>query len=251
MKTKAKSAASSVKGVSKVSLSMVGFFDILGFSSRVEKVQSAAELVKIADIVESIRRHFEFKSKDKNIRELHTILDKQVIAFSDCVVTAVSAHTKFVRDEGIFDTFGSEILDMAYSQIRCVWDGYFLRGGVDIGYWYYDKGVLVSPALVGAYKEEKVELAILSFQYRLSFMNYCAMTPDAMFTAKTLILSATNSLPLYIQIKVGCISSIICGSAQSQLTGSMTERRTKLTWPHRGTPRPGTRSWVKGITAAL
>jgi hypothetical protein len=46
MKTEAKSAASSVKGVSKVSLSMVGFFDILGFSSRVEKVQSAEELVE-------------------------------------------------------------------------------------------------------------------------------------------------------------------------------------------------------------
>ena len=44
---------------------------------------------------------------------------------------------------------------MALSQVRCIWDGYFLRGGIDIGYWYYEKGLLVSPALVAAYKEER------------------------------------------------------------------------------------------------
>jgi hypothetical protein len=155
MKAKPKGAPSAKKGVSNVSLSMVGFFDILGFSAKVEKVQSETELIEIAGTVESIRKHFEFRSKDKNVRELHQILGKQVLAFSDCVVTAVSVQTEFVRHEGIFDTFGSQIVDIAYSQVRCIWDGYFLRGGVDIGYWYYDKGLLVSPALIAAYKEER------------------------------------------------------------------------------------------------
>lgn len=155
MKAKAKSAPSAKRDASKVSLSMVGFFDILGFSAQVEKVQSEAELLKIAGTVESIRKHFEFRSKDKNVRELHQILGKKVLAFSDCVVTAVSVQTEFVRNEGIFDTFGSQIVDIAYSQARCIWDGYFLRGGIDIGYWYYDKGLLVSPALITAYKEER------------------------------------------------------------------------------------------------
>ena len=155
MKAKAKSAPAAQRGASKASISMVGFFDILGFSNQVEKVQSEAELLEIAGIVESIRKHFEYRSKDKQIRELHEILDKRVLAFSDCVVTAVSAQSDFVRREGIFDTFGSQILDMAYSQVQCIWDGYFLRGGVDIGYWHYEKGLLVSPALVGAFKEEQ------------------------------------------------------------------------------------------------
>lgn len=154
MKTKAKGISPS-RRASKVSLSMVGFFDVLGFSNRVESVESEAELLKIAKTVESIRNRFEYQSKDKNIRDLHNMLDKRVLAFSDCGVTAVSAQTDFVRQEGIFDTFGSQIVDMAYSQIQCIEDGYFLRGGVDIGYWYYDKGLLVSPALVAAYKEER------------------------------------------------------------------------------------------------
>jgi hypothetical protein len=134
---------------------MVGFFDILGFSAKVEKVQSETELVELAGIVESIRKHFEFRSKDKSTRETHIILGKQVLAFSDCVVTAVSVQTDFVRSEGFYDTFGSQIVDMAYSQVQCIFDGYFLRGGVDIGYWYHQKGLLVSPALVGAYNEEQ------------------------------------------------------------------------------------------------
>jgi hypothetical protein len=155
MKAKPKSAPSAKKSASKVSLSMVGFFDILGFSAQVAKVKSEAELIKIAGTVESIREHFEFRARDKSTRELHNILGKRVLAFSDCVVTAMSVQTDFVRSEGFFDTFGAEIVDMALSQVRCIWDGYFLRGGIDIGYWYYEKGLLVSPALVAAYKEER------------------------------------------------------------------------------------------------
>ena len=154
-RAKANSPPSAKRGASKVSISMVGFFDILGFSAKVEKVQSETELVEIAGTVESIRKHFEFRAKDKSTRETHTILGKQVLAFSDCVVTAGSVQTDFVRSEGLYDTFGSQIVDMAYSQVRCILDGYFLRGGVDIGYWYHQKGLLVSPALVGAYKEEQ------------------------------------------------------------------------------------------------
>jgi hypothetical protein len=155
MKAKAKSTRSTKQGASNVSISMVGFFDILGFSAKVEKVRSETELVEMAGTVESIRKHFEFRSKDKSTRETHTVLGKQVLAFSDCVVTAVSVQTDFVRSEGLYDTFGSQIVDMAYSQVQCLFDGYFLRGGVDIGYWYHHKGLLVSPALVGAYKEEQ------------------------------------------------------------------------------------------------
>jgi hypothetical protein len=58
------------------------------------------------------------------------------------------------KEEGLFDVLGSEIWDIAYSQSRCVLDGNFLRGGVDLGSWYFHNDLLVSPAMVGAYKEE-------------------------------------------------------------------------------------------------
>lgn len=134
---------------------MVGFFDILGFSDRVENVQSETDLLAIAATVAKIRKHFEYRPKEDHVRKLHHILGKRVLAFSDCIVTAVSINTDFARDQGLFDTLGSEIFDMAYAQVQSVWQGYFLRGGVDIGYWYYNRGLLVSPALVTAYKEEQ------------------------------------------------------------------------------------------------
>jgi hypothetical protein len=100
MKRKAKNVTQPKKGVSIISLSMVGFFDILGFASWVENVQSGADLLKIANIVDSIRKRFEYRPKDQHVRELHHILGKQVLAFRDCIATAVSVHTEFFSNKG-------------------------------------------------------------------------------------------------------------------------------------------------------
>jgi hypothetical protein len=139
-----------------VSLAMVGFVDILGFSDLVGKVTTKTGLVEIADTVGKIRKHFEYRSKDTEIRKLHRILGKTVLAFSDCIVTSVSVESTIVHSEGLFDALGSELWDIAYSQVRCIHEGYFLRGGVDIGYWYYAKDLLVSPAMIKAYDEERL-----------------------------------------------------------------------------------------------
>ena len=143
---------------------------------------------------------------------MHNILGKRVLAFSDCVVTAVSVQTAFVRSEGFFDTFGAEIVDMALSQVRCIWDGYFLRGGIDIGYWYYEKGLLVSPALVAAYKEERGRAIypVISISKQLYKINCCETIPAANSTAKTPTRSQMNSAHLPIQMEGACISSTIC-----------------------------------------
>jgi hypothetical protein len=136
---------------------MVGFFDLLGFSDRVEKVETENDLRIIADDVDRIRERFEYNSANRWIHDGHRVLDKTVLAFSDCVVTAVSLETEMVATEGAFDVLGSEIWSIAISQSRCTLDGIFLRGGIDIGRWYYDKAkdLLVSPAMVRAYKEER------------------------------------------------------------------------------------------------
>jgi hypothetical protein len=155
-------------------LAMVGFFDLLGFSDRVENIETEGDLRAIAGDVDSIRQRFEYHSTNRWIHDAHRILDKTVLAFSDCVVTAVSLETEMVATEGHFDVLGSEIWDIAISQSRCTLDGHFLRGGIDIGYWYYDKAkdLLVSPAMVRAYKEERDKacypvIAISDQLYRL------------------------------------------------------------------------------------
>lgn len=141
----------------KTTLAMVGFLDLLGFSHRVETVKTEENLLAIASDVEKIRELFEYRSTKKSTNEVHSILDKTVLAFSDCVVIAVSLETEMVKVEGAFDVLGSEIWDIAISQSRCTLGGHFLRGAIDIGSWYYDKAkdLLVSPAMVRAYKGER------------------------------------------------------------------------------------------------
>jgi hypothetical protein len=154
-KRKRKSRAQ--RDTSTPTLAMVGFFDLLGFSDRVENIKTEAGLRTIAGDVDSIRQHFEFRSQDKATRDVQRVFDKTVLAFSDCVVTAVSLETEMVAAEGLFDVLGSEIWDIAHSQMRCTFEGHFLRGGIDVGSWYYHKAkdLLVSPAMVRAYKGEQ------------------------------------------------------------------------------------------------
>ncbi len=141
----------------RTTLAMVGFLDLLGFSDRVETVKTEEDLLAIASDVEKIRELFEYRSAKKSTNEVHSILDKTVLAFSDCVILAVSLETEMVKVEGAFDVLGSEIWDIAISQSRCALGGHFLRGGIDIGSWYYDRArdLLVSPAMVRAYKAER------------------------------------------------------------------------------------------------
>jgi hypothetical protein len=56
--------------------------------------------------------------------------------------------------EGTFDLLMSELTSYAWAQGTCVLRAIFLRGGVDLGFWYRRKDTLISPALVRAYRLE-------------------------------------------------------------------------------------------------
>jgi hypothetical protein len=157
VKRKRKRPSRAPRDASTATLAMVGFFDLLGFSDRVENIDTPDDLRTIAGVVDSIRQRFEYRPTNRSTHDVQRILDKTVLAFSDCVVTAISLETEMVATEGHFDVLGSEIWEIAISQSRCTLDGHFLRGGIDIGLWYYDKAkdLLVSPAMVKAYKDER------------------------------------------------------------------------------------------------
>src|SRR5438270_3803532 len=87
---------------------MVGFFDLLGFSDRVEQISSLTDLEATTQAVERIRNQFEYRTKDKWTNEVHQIMEKTVLAFSDCIVTSVSLHSRTASTEGLFDLLGSE-----------------------------------------------------------------------------------------------------------------------------------------------
>jgi len=56
--------------------------------------------------------------------------------------------------EGTFDALMSELHSMAFAQATCIEHALFLRGGVDLGWWYRDGTTLVSESLANAYALE-------------------------------------------------------------------------------------------------
>jgi hypothetical protein len=137
-----------------VSVGITAFLDILGFGDRVLKARTISDIDAIAKDVRKIQSEFDHNPKDKLIKEVHANYRKTVLAFSDSVIVNVPLQSEMTKFEGTFDPLMSEITSMALAQGSCVASGLFLRGGVDLGWWYRRGATLASQSMVRAYKAE-------------------------------------------------------------------------------------------------
>ena len=133
---------------------ITAFLDILGLSERILAAKTNSDVEQIIADIESIQSAFEFRTKDKYVKEAQVGSKKTVLAFSDCVVVNLALQSTLAKLQGTFDTVMSELSGIALAQGQCVASGFFLRGGVDIGWWYRKSTVLASESLVRAYRAE-------------------------------------------------------------------------------------------------
>jgi hypothetical protein len=138
----------------KISLGVTAFLDILGFGDRVLAAASTQDVDRIASDVRRIQREFDYKPKDRDLRSVHAAYKKTVLAFSDSVIVDIPLQSEMTELQGTFDALMSELDELATAQARCVNQGLFLRGGVDLGWWYRRGATLVSQSMVRAYKAE-------------------------------------------------------------------------------------------------
>ena len=127
-----------------ISIGVTAFLDVLGFADRVLNAQEIADIDPIIKDVRKIQKEFEFKPKDKREKEVQAYLKKTVLAFSDSVIVNVSLQSEVTRREGSFDPLMSELMGMALAQGNCVLSGLFLRGAIDLGWWYRSGNTLIS-----------------------------------------------------------------------------------------------------------
>jgi len=139
----------------KVKTAVVAFVDIPGFSNRLRAAKSVGELADISKAVSTVQAEFDFQSKDPITKDVQKMHAKKVLAFSDCIVVSIPLKSAMTQHEGTFDPLMSELHSLAIAQAECVQRGLFLRGGIDIGWWFSEKNILVSPALANAYALEK------------------------------------------------------------------------------------------------
>jgi hypothetical protein len=72
---------------------ITAFLDILGFSGRILAAKTNKDVEGLIADIESIQRAFEFKSKDKYVKEAQAGFRKTVLAFSDSVVVNLALQS--------------------------------------------------------------------------------------------------------------------------------------------------------------
>lgn len=129
----------------KYNISIISFFDILGFGERVEKSKNAQEVHDLLEI---------FKYNAKPDAKLAKMYDQRYANFSDTFVrtTNILSKTNLKFQIGILF---HELLDLLYIQISLISRKILVRGSVTIGKVYLTAGTIFGPGLNRAYELEK------------------------------------------------------------------------------------------------
>ncbi|WP_397407898.1 hypothetical protein [Polaromonas sp.] len=133
---------------------ITAFLDILGFADKVLAAKTSSDFDSILNSVKRIQEYFDHATHDNWIVESQKFSSKEILAFSDSIIVHVPLVSDATRLQGTLDPLLSELHDIAFAQARCVIDGIFIRGGVDLGWWYLQDNTLISQSLVRAYKTE-------------------------------------------------------------------------------------------------
>jgi hypothetical protein len=138
-----------------ISVGITGFIDILGFSDKVLNAETLEDIVKIRTDIETIQGRFNFDTKDEFLAKTQQLNDSTILAFSDCVVVNIPLQSETAEYSGTFDPLIDELVNFAYAQGACVLSGLFIRGGLELGWWFRKQHTLVSQSMVGAVRREQ------------------------------------------------------------------------------------------------
>lgn len=138
----------------EVSAGVTAFIDILGFGNKVLDAKSLDDLNEIHKSLKLIQEAFDFDTHEELVRDVQKLHATSVLAFSDCVVVNIPLQSDATKYEGTFDPIMSEITGFAYAQGTCCLKSLFIRGGIDLGWWYQNGSTLISQSMVNAYKAE-------------------------------------------------------------------------------------------------
>ena len=140
----------------QINHAMVAFIDILGFRSRLFSVAADEDLLKLYADLRTVHKIFDKDPSDSLTKGAHEALNKRVISLSDALVVSIDLGSKSALILGDLDTLASELCMLAWLQAVAVIEGFFVRGGIALGYYFIsDEGdVILSNAMASAYERE-------------------------------------------------------------------------------------------------
>ena len=185
----------------KMNHAMVGFIDVLGFSSRLTSAAHNEDLIKIYGEMKSVHRIFEKELDDQTAMDAHKAMAKSVISLSDALVVSVDFDSDFASCTPKLDVQAIVLSDLARQQAEAVMNGIFIRGGVALGYYYREQDIILSDALVRAYETENCTcMPVIGLDYR--FYNSFASNPDTNDYAPESM--PKNMIECFVNPRTGC-----------------------------------------------
>ncbi len=136
---------------------IVAWIDILGFSHELLLAKTKTQHRAVYQKMLFVHEAFDSPTASDDPEECQEINEdygRSVQALSDGLVVTASANAKARSVMTPYDFFMSFIDDIIMAQTNCAVKGIFVRGGISIGPFYHDNNILLSPALVRAYKME-------------------------------------------------------------------------------------------------
>lgn len=143
---------------------VVAWIDLLGFRAQIKEANTPetfqAAYRRLRDVHEEFGK--ESASPHADQAELNAGMGKRVVALSDGLVIALNLEddSPSAQVSHLYDRIGFFLEELRFAQARCASMGNFVRGGVDLGYFWFEDDIMLSPALVEAYEmESKKNLA--------------------------------------------------------------------------------------------
>lgn len=167
----------------EISVGITAFIDMLGFSDKVTRAESIDDILKIEFDIETIQKEFDFEPADELTRNVQRLNKSTILAFSDCIIVNIPLQSESTKYSGSFDPILSELVGFAYAQAHCIQKSLFIRGGIDIGWWYRNGTKLISQSMVGAVKREQfADVPVIAITEKL--YNYFFNHNDRSFYSK-------------------------------------------------------------------
>jgi len=136
---------------------VVAWIDILGFSRQLQAARTEADFQAAYRKMLFVQEWFNKESANddpESRAEVNEFLGRSVLALSDGLVVTAGLSGKALRAEAPYDLAMSLMWEIVVAQAACALKGIFLRGGISAGLFHFENDILLSPALVHAYKLE-------------------------------------------------------------------------------------------------
>jgi hypothetical protein len=137
---------------------VVAWVDLLGFREQICKASTPEEFQAAFRRLRDVQEEFDkdTASDDPNQAELNANSGIKVIALSDGLVITLEVSSDCLDAEisSFYDRMLSFLESLRLAQARCASVGNLVRGGIAVGYFWFQEDILLSPALVQAYYME-------------------------------------------------------------------------------------------------